>query len=571
MHNDNRLNRSKNQHTSGQHNNNNNDDVLTQNRTSNTGAIQPNGHLNTDMLSNNATLNSSAHLHDYQRNSNSNRHNTGSFQQVGQQNPNILIQTGHAESGPHTVLINLNTLPQHQNATTQPHTVQVSLNAPPPSSGQPNPNTMRYNDQQSNTVQQEILANANHSNLSHVSGSHSSPQPRNDNIRNTARPAHSSTSRNEQPMDHRVTNQTRSRRNTEDTYPYSEPTGTQLGTQLSLSDANTLPRQMPWDRIHGTPAYPNPQVDRYESQNSTRRYSSSDSEGEYSVQALRPMGSPVDEQMRNISRASRRNFLRQLAHSAAQRRSRADRNVSRRVTQPDLIAQPRADRQPRTAPQNITPHRHGMDNMDIPIPQHQNIQMQTAQPTHLTNQADPDQRPRNAAAPNALILTQAALQQHTIQTPSPFVNRIQQTQAALHPGTLSTPAQTQQINQVGQVAPIPPPVLRLAEFKTLPREHLQKPHAVKPVQVTRRPVVVHHGHRPPSMPRHARTMRTNLHKHPVNPHMHASAHWHGNPQGLPVHMSQVRITLQKDLLDFFAQETNASFRPRVGSRNLGSL
>ncbi|MCJ8745499.1 hypothetical protein PDJAM_G00130850 [Pangasius djambal] len=534
MYNDNRLNRSKNQQTDGQHSNNNND-ILTRNRTANTSAIQPNGHLNTDMFSNNANLNSSAHLPDRQRNSNSNGHNTGSFQQVGQQNPNILIQTGQAEPGPHTVLINLNTLPQHQNATTQPHTVQVRFSAPPPSSGQPNQNTMHYNDQQSNTIQQELLDNT-----------------RMDKIRNTAQPAHNSTLRNEQPRDHRVTNQTRSRRNTDDTYPYSDPTCTQLGRTLSIavddSDANTHLRQMPWDRMHGTPAYPNPQVDRYESQNSTRQNSLSDSEGEHSAPALRPRMSPVDEPMRNISRGSRRNFLRQLAHNAAQRRSRADQNVSsvsRQVTRPNMIAQPRVDHQSRTSPQHITSQRNVMDAMAIAVPRHQTVQMQTAQPIHLISQAGPDQRqtrPLNAATPKSLI-TQAALQQHTSQTPSPFVNQIQQTQAALqHPGTQSTSAQThptRQINQAGQVAPAPPPVLRLAEFKTLPREHIQKPHGVKPVQAMRRPVVMHHGHRPHNMPRHARTMVNNLHKHPANPNIHPSAHWHGNTQGHPVHVSQV--------------------------------
>lgn len=552
MHNGNRLNRSTNQQTTGQHNNYNNN-ILTQNRTANTSAIQPNGHLNTDRISNNANLNSTANLHDSQQNGNSNQHNTGSFQQMGQQNPNILIQTGPAETGPHTVLINLNTLRQHQNATTQPHTVQVSLNAPQPSSGQPNQNTMHYNDQQSHIVQQEP-ANTSHSNLRHVSGSHSNPQTWMDNIHNTTQPAHNSTLRNGQPRDHLVTNQTRSRWNTESTYPYSEPTCTQLGRTLSIavddSDANTHPRQMPWDRMHGTPAYPNPQVDSYASQNS----SSSESAGEHSAPALRPMRPPVDEQVRNVSRVSRRNLLRQLAHGAAQRRSRVDPNMSRQVTQPNVTAQPRANYQSRTAPQNITSQSRDMGNMDIavPVPQHQTSR-QTAQPTHLISQAGPDRRqtgPLTAAPPNSHMLTQAALQQHTNQTPSLFVNQIQQTQAALqHPGTQSAPAQTnpaRQINRAGQVVPTPPPVLCLAKFNTLPREHIEKPHAVKPVQVMRRPVFMHHGHGPPNMPRHARATRNNLHRHPVNPHMHANAHWRGDAQDLPVHISQVRLTLQKD-------------------------
>lgn len=538
LHNESRLNRSKNQQTNAQHINTNNNDLLTQNRPANTSAIQPGGHLNTAVFSNNANLDSEAHLPSNQRNSHSNQRNTGSFQQVGQQNPNILIQTGHSEPGPHTVLINLNTLPQHQNATTQPHTVHVSLNAAPPSSGQPNQNTMHFNDQQINAVQQE-RANTGHSNPRHVSGSHSNPQTRTDN-RNTAQPAHSSTLRNGQPRDHPVTSHTRSRQNTEVTNPYSEQTRTQLEHTHSItdddSDDSTLPRQRPWDRTHGTPAYPNRQVDSYGSPNSTGQNSS---EGEHPAPVRRPRRSPVDEQVRSISRASRRNLLRHLAHSAAHRRSRADRNASR---QPNAIAQPRADHQSRTAAQSIASHRQGTDNMNmsVPAPQPPTAQMQTAQPAHLISQSVRDQRqtePLNAATPNSVMLTQAALQQHTSQTPGPFVNRNQQTQAALqHPGTQTAPAQTLpagQISQAGQVAPVPPPVLRLEDFKALPRQHLQKPHAAKPVHVMRRPVVTHHGHRPPNMPRHPRTVRHNPHQHPVNPHMHT--------HGFPVHMNQVRL------------------------------
>ncbi|KAF5909868.1 GATA zinc finger domain-containing protein 14-like, partial [Clarias magur] len=527
-----RLNHSKNQQTSGQHNNNN--DILTANRTANTSATQPNNHLNADMFSNNATLNSSTNLHHNQRNSNSNRQTPGSFQQVGPQNPNILIQTGQSEPGPHTVFINLNPLPQEQNATTQPHTVQVSLNALPPSSGQPNQNTMPYNAQQSNTVHQEL--NTNQANLHHVRGTHSSPQTRTDNMRNTSQPAHSNTLRNGQRRDH----QRRARQNTAESSPYLEQTRSteyadhRLSVSVDDLDADTRLRQMPWDRMRGTPAYPNRQVDSYESQ------TSSESDSEHSIPALRPRRAHVDEQVWNVSRSSRRNLLRVLAHNAAQRRTWADRNVPRQVTQPNVVAQPHAENQRQTAPQIITPQRRTMDNTDVSVLPSQTVPT-TIHPTHSSSQPGPDQRqtgPHNAAPPNTHVLTQAALQQHT----NPFVNRIQQTQAALqHPETQAIPAQTnptRQITQTGQAVPTPPPVLHPGEFKSLPRQHVQKPRTVKPVQVMRHPVVIHHGHRPSHMPRHARTMRNNLHIHPVNHHMPANAHLHGNPQGFAVTTSQ---------------------------------
>lgn len=560
VHNDNRFNHSKNQHTNGQHNNNN--DIPMQNRTANNSTIQPSGHLNTDMLSNNANLNSNAHPHNSQRDNNSNQNNTGSFQEVGQQNPNIVIQAGHAEPGHHTVLINLNTLQQQQTANTQPQTVQVSLGAPPPFLRQPNQNTMHSNDQQASTAQQE-LANTSHSNLRHVNESLFTPQTWVDNMANAAQSAYNRTSRNGQLRDHRVTNQARLWQNTED------------ADSVADSDANTHPRQMPWDCLHGTPAYPNPQVDSYESQYSTQHTSSLDSEGEHSVPALRPRRSAVDQLARNISRASRRNFLRQLAHSTAQRRSRVNRTVSRQMADPNVITQPHADYQSWTAPQNITSPTHGVDNNNtaVSVPQHTPVQIQTAQPTRLTSQSGPDQRQAgtfSAVTPNSHMLTRAALQQHTSQTSGPSVNLNQLTQASLqHPVTQSAPAQNlpaKQVNRAGQEAPPLPPVLRPEEFKTLPRKHLMKPlHAVKPFQGPRRPVVMHHGHRPPNMPRNARTMHNNSHKHPANPHMHANALRHGNTQGFPPHLSQVRPILQKDLQNCLAQDISASLRSMVGS------
>ncbi|TSK20166.1 Protein argonaute-3 [Bagarius yarrelli] len=539
LQNDNRLNRSK---TNGQNTINN--DTLTQTRTPNTNAIQANGNINADTFSNDANLNFSANPNQSQLNSNLNQHNTSSFQHAGHQNPNILIQTGHTEPGAHTVLINLNTLPQHQSATTQPHTVQVSLNTPQVSSRQRNQNAMQYNDQQSHTIQQEAAPTI-HGNGRHVRGSHSGPDSRNrmDNVHNTTRPSYNSTLGNEHPRDHHLINRTRSRRNTEEPYTYSEQNRTQLNRTISVdySDQSTHPRQMPWDRIHGTPSYPNPQMDSSGSQNLTPQNSSLDSESEYSAQALRPWRSLANDRMRNISRTSRRNVLRQLAHSAAQRRSRGDQSTSRRITQPNVTIQSSTDPQTWTAPQNITSQRNGINNVDTTV----HIARQTGQPTHMISQAAQDQGqigPFDATVPNSLMLTEAALQQHTNQTSSLFTNRNQHTQAALqHPGTQSAPAQTlpaRQINRAGHVAPDPPPVLGPAEFKSLPREHLQKPHTVKPVQVMTRPVVVHHGHRPPNMTRHARPKHINLNKHLVIHHKQSSARWHGTTQGIPVHLNQ---------------------------------
>ncbi|KAI5611968.1 hypothetical protein C0J50_0636 [Silurus asotus] len=558
VHNDNRLVRSKNQPTNDQQNNYN-INMQTQNRATNTSAILSNGHLNADTFSHNANLHSSARLHDSQRNSDSNRRNADLSPQEGQQNPNILIQTGNTALGPHTVLINLSTLPQHQNATTQPQTVQVSLNAPQPlvPSGQPNQNTAHSNDQQTNTIQPE-RAKASHSNLHHVRGSRSSPQTRMDNVGNLAQPSHSSTTRNGQRRDQQVTNQTRSRRNTEETYP-NEPTHRQSGRSLDSSDANTHPRQMPWDRMHGTPAYPNPQMDSSESENSTGESSSSQSVSQHSAPALRPARSPVDERVRNISRSSRRNFLRQLAHSAAQTRARADRSASTQIVQPNLIPEPRPDRLSRIPPQTITSQRHVPESAHVSVPQNQAVQMQAVQPTNLNNQAGPNQR-QTAVHSNFRMLTQAALQQHNIQN--------QQTQAALgHPGAQSTPAQTLPalpINRAGQAAPVPPPVLRPEEFKTLPPARLPKPHAVMPVQVKRRPVGMHHGHRPHNVPMHARATHHNL--HPANPHMHPNAQWQGKTQrNLKSQCGLCKRRLGKWMTHFYSLPRHSKERKDVSS------
>ncbi|XP_036414209.1 transcription factor mef2A isoform X2 [Colossoma macropomum] len=551
LHNLNRLNLPKNQETvaSFWHTGQENNETLTQNRLNST-------NLNTDTLPNNGIRNSSAHPYNGHQNSNSyphnGLHNSSLFPQSGQQNPNVLIQTGNGEPGTQTVLINLNPLPhmEPRNTTTQPHMVQVSLNAPQPFPGQPNQNDTQYNEQQNNTLPQH-LANASQQNLSNVVVPRSRAHVV-ENMRNTDQAALNSTLRTQNQVPSGLvqtgyshpTNQTLTSLNIRATDPSSELRHRRSNDARSrspdpMSSTSTHLHQMPWDRLRGTPAYPNPQVDSSDSSESQTtalqgRPARSDPQRGRSSQVPRPR-SPVDAQIRTVSRTPRRNVQRDAGDSIASP-SQMDPNVQRQDVQRNAGAYLHAAHENQAAvPQNPFVQAHGTQNAGASqrasVPQNQTTQVQTAKP------------PQNANPPNSVPLTQAALQLHTNHTPKPFTNRNQQTQAALqHPGPGSRPVQpsqsqprpTAETKQTGQRPPTPPPVLRPAEFRTLPQDPLRQPRTLQPAHVMRP-----HGQRPQNMHRHA--MHTSPQRHTGNPHTHGNPNRHGNAPAHrhPPHVSQV--------------------------------
>ncbi|KAL7840062.1 hypothetical protein AOLI_G00253850 [Acnodon oligacanthus] len=553
LHNLNRLNLPKNQETeptflhTGQENN----ETVTQNRLNST-------NLNTGTLPNNGVHNSNARPYNGHQSSNSFPHNglhsSSLFPQSGQQNPNIVIQTGNGEPGTQTVLINLSPLPhmEPRNTTTQPHTMQVSLNAPQPSLGQPNQNDTRFNEQQNNSLPQH-LANVSQQNLTSAVEPHSRGHVV-ENVHNTDQAALNSTLRNQNQVPGGLvhtgyshpTNQTLTSRNIRATDPSLELSHRRSNDVRSrspdpISSTSTHLHQMPWDRLRGTPAYPNPQVDSSDSSDSSdsqatalqgRPARSYPQRGRSSqVPRLR---SPVDAQIRTVSRAPRRNVQRDAGNSTASP-SQMDPNMQRQNVQRNAGAHLHAaQRNQMVVPQNPLVQAHGTQNEGASqranVTQNQATQVQTAQ------------TPQNANPPNSIPLTQAALQLHTSHTPNPFTNRIQQTKAALqHPGPGSRPVQpsqaqprpTAETKQTGQRPPSPPPVLQPAEFQTLPRDRLPQPRTLQPAHAMRP-----HGQRPHNMHRHA--MHTSPQRLTGNPHMHGNSNRHGNAptHRHPPHVSQ---------------------------------
>ncbi|XP_017578424.1 uncharacterized protein si:dkeyp-97a10.3 [Pygocentrus nattereri] len=536
LHNLNRLNLPKNQETeptfwhTGQENN----ETVTQNRLNST-------NLNTGRLPNNGVHNSSARPYNGHQSSNSYPHNgpqnSSLFPQSGQQNPNIFIQTGNGEPGTQTVLINLSPLPhmEARNTTTQPHTVQVSLNAPQPSLGQPNQNGTRYNAQQNNALPQH-LGNVSQQNLSNAVEPHSRAHAV-ENMHNTDQAALNSTFRNQNqvPSESQVPRATDP--SLEPSHRRSNDVRSRSADPISSTSAH-LP-QMPWDRLRGTPAYPNPQVDSSDSSDSQTtalqgRPARLDPQRGRASQVPRPR-SPVDAQTQTVSGARRRNVQTDAGNNIASP-YQMDPNMQRQnVQRNDAAHLPAAQRNQTVVPQNPLVQAHGTQNegasQRASVTQNQTTQVQTAQP------------PQHANPPNSVSLTQAALQLHTNHTPNPFTNRIQQTKAALqYPGPGSRPVQpnqaqprpTAETKQTGQRPPTPPPVLQPTEFQTLPRDPLRQPRTLQPAHVMRP-----HGQRPHNMHRHA--MHTSPQRHTGNPHMHGSPNRHGNAPAHrhPPHVSQV--------------------------------
>ncbi|XP_028985424.1 uncharacterized protein si:dkeyp-97a10.3 isoform X2 [Betta splendens] len=143
--------------------------------------------------------------------------------------------------------------------------------------------------------------------------------------------------------------------------------------------------------------------------------------------------------------------------------------------------------------------------------------------------------PQASSQSNPSNLTQAALEAHT-KTAQTFQNRRQQTQAALlHPGPQAPVATVQQ-------PPKPPPVIPLAEFRTLPKEREEHRPSRPPANVplAQRPNGQHHPgthrHHAGWVPAHAGANR-NTHEHPGQGHPGHGPGLRGHP-GHPGHGHQ---------------------------------
>ncbi|XP_043116289.1 transcription factor mef2A isoform X2 [Puntigrus tetrazona] len=484
-------------------NNNGNINTMSQNIPSNSNPLQHhNAHLNTDVFQHNFnTVPDNGH----QNNSYPNNDPQRSFPQQVQHNPNILIQTGNSQPGAlaPTVHVNLNTLPRNdQFNNSQPQTVHVNLNTYPPE-------TNRVQQHAESALQGQRI-NSNHQNNFQTGLLSSDPlslgnQPHALLNNASTNGSHQANGLIQTGYSH-PTNQTNANRRTANSRSSAEErtrSSVPVQTDNQFGDSRTHVQQMPWDRLRGTPAYPNP-----------GDYSSDSSGSSDWPRRDRPaQRSRETEPSGRFAQAAPSPQTRDLQRPTVLNHSQMHSNVQRQSIQQNLSTQPQVQSQMQTA----LPHTQTAQGQNpIPI----GLPWGTAIPQMQTGT-----RPNQTLPQPSVPLTEAALRHHTTQTDNPFANRVQQTQAALqNPG----PSQlVQQPNKVGQRPPTPPPVLGPDDFQKLRREHMPQPQTIQPVVVQRR-------HRSPHAHRQTRVLHTSPQRMPGVHPMHATMHAH------PTHMRQVR-------------------------------
>ncbi|KAF7670443.1 hypothetical protein LDENG_00074640, partial [Lucifuga dentata] len=240
----------------------------------NSNTHQHNSHTHTNRLQHNAIQNNSyphngidnpAFIHAASQNAN-----------TQPQNPNILIQAGNAQGNaqPPTVHVTLNTLPHtaQQTNNAQMPTIHVNLNS--------NPTSGQEAQQDTSALTTNHSASQNQRNQTHTGQSHMNPS----NQRGQSDPnspqlnGHIDTSNQTQPRliptgyTHYNRNNTAQRNANTQTYQqHPEPNTRSVHTlrtdrnsvtqEASVSDSSYR-QQMPWDRLRGTPAYPNNTLQR---------------------------------------------------------------------------------------------------------------------------------------------------------------------------------------------------------------------------------------------------------------------------------------------------------------------
>ncbi|XP_051577359.1 uncharacterized protein LOC127454297 isoform X2 [Myxocyprinus asiaticus] len=518
-------------------NNDENINTTTRNRPGNFSPQLHNGHLNTNVFQHNFSalpVNGHPNNNSYPNND---LQNSRSFPHPGQQNPNILIQTGNSQPGAlaPTVHVNLNTLPRtDQFNSTQPQTVHVNLNTYPQEPNQPSLAIQQHKDQRESALRLQN-GNDNRQNFSQTGLLNSDPlnlgtqmqTVLNNPLTNGSQPNGLIQTSYSHPTNRTNANRRAAnmRSSTEEQPRHSNPTqANNLFVDPSLG-TSTNPNQMPWDRLQGTPAYPNRQDDNSESSGSTERWPRSPRpDARRGRSGPRPRETEPAGGLTQAASAPQGRDLQRQTLSVVLNHCQMDPTVQRQVAQqntPRSQAQSQSQTAPRHAiPQTQTPQAQNPIQTGLPLgttvphptEEHNQPRMRKRDPQTQTGiRLDHMQTTVSPSIP----LTQEALRQHTIQIENPFANRIQQTQAALQkPVAQSRPSQPiQQLNKPHQRPPTPPPVLEPAEFQSMPRERMQQARTLQPV--ISRPVNVTHRHRSPDKHKQTRV-------------------WHTSPQQLPV-------------------------------------
>lgn len=521
--------------------------------------------------------------------------------QSQQQNPNILIQTGPAQGSAQlpAVHVSLNTPTQtaQQNDSAQMPTIHVSLNSFSANGHQTQPESSFPFNSTSNQNVPQAQQNVTHPGLSDPrmqSGLSYPSDARFHGHLGAGQPGLIPTG-----YTHSGTTLQRNA-NTQTYLPEPDPHGASERISIGQNTPASLsPRQVPWDRLRGTPAYPSGtvrqgQTSNENSSNATDYTTHPPIRGEHhrslspSETAPRSRAPSRNGALATERRARSRSAdllpdTRSVAEAEATDRTHrnppTERGIRGLIT--SLIAsrhesthsnspqtRPRSS-QPLSAGQSAVSQGH-MSRQGLNAPQADDTRA-LADPNHLPQMHMAPQRreapsqnpvqglgthpqpvangakqprqggtapgPTSASRPSPSTLTQAALQAHTRSTQT-FPNRRQQTQAALlHPNNPQTQVPVPVAG--AQQPPVPPPVIPLAQFQSLPKNRLHHRSPARGAQPPRPPVNVPVAQRPKQT-----HQRHNVHQRHVTvpgqrPHG-AHRHVHGHrPAAHTTHPQQV--------------------------------
>ncbi|XP_071782736.2 uncharacterized protein LOC139932759 [Centroberyx gerrardi] len=441
--------------------------------------LPPEGHGNPHTLPRNGLHNTNTHQHNGQTHTNglphNAIHNTNSYPHNGidnpafmhtvsqngnalphtqQQNPNILIQAGAAQAGaqPPTVHVNLNSLPQtaQQNNNAQMPTVHVNLNSYP-TNGQPtqqDSSALPLTNIASNSAPQ------NQQNLIRSGQSHTNPRMQT----GLSYPGNRDTSPQTPPgliptgYTHHNSHNTAQRNANTQTYQqdpmpnarsgHTVPADRNSAPRDASAAANSHRRQMPWDRLRGTPAYPNGTAQRGQ----TPPDSTPDST-DYTTQ-------PPTRQARTPNRTQ------PGAQSQTASRSRA-------ASRQDALS---VARQTQTLSSSPGPNLQGQNTRSVTQPE----------ATHHTHRSPRAQRESTQQDIRALPGSQTAPRQVAAHSNNP-----QALPLMSHPASVDRVAVSQgPVTQQGPTAPWGPDTRALADPNHLPQAHTAQQHRVAQIQTT---------------------------------------------------------------------------------------
>ncbi|XP_035983715.1 uncharacterized protein si:dkeyp-97a10.3 [Fundulus heteroclitus] len=509
-----------------------------------------------------------------------------------QQNPNVLIQTMPGQGGnqPAAVQVSLNALPNSNNPNNnrQMPTINVNLNSYPANEQQAvqersfPPNNQAFNDvRQSNPATQSRRSDPNNHRLNGHGNPNFEGEPGliptgythfNNNI---------TSQRNENTQTHQ-----------QDLEPNRRPDRESRQRESTAGSRDSPQRQIPWDHLRGTPAYPsgNPQIAQTQPESAL----DSDYSAEYTIRP--PIGRPLNRSAPQSQAVTRRRTpprhdppsddSRTQTYPADDRHPRAT-NVplpershhTQRTPQADRESAQRHIRGSQTALRQETTHSNNPQALPLvsqqasvgravvsqgpatqqglTIPQGTDTRA-LADPNHLQQ---PHAAQRNISAPAQTRPDQSAHTQpvmhgavqprqggaNPVPVPHAQPNPGNLTQAALKAHTEkaqvfkdrrqqtqaalihSGTAQTRAPAAGGQQPPPAPPPIPLAQFQTLPRTRTQHKSPTRVPQPLRQNAAA--AQRPHGAPRHTAAAPHNHHHHPGHAQAGAHRHGHAHPRG----------------------------------------